>query len=83
ENQSTASDRAAFEKLRTDVAKAFGILSTLYKDQATPALDQAIAGRSAVVIGLKSLSEFRTAAGTEPSFTAFAGDITAKARQLL
>ncbi|WP_367035374.1 LysM peptidoglycan-binding domain-containing protein [Agrobacterium arsenijevicii] len=83
ENQSTASDRATFEKLRTDVAKAFGILSNLYKDQATPALDQAIAGRSAVVIGLKSLSEFRTAAGTEPSFTAFAGDIAAKARQLL
>lgn len=83
ENQSTASDRAAFEKLRTDVAKAFGILSTLYKDQATPALDQAIAGRSAVVIALKSLSEFRTAAATEPAFTAFAGDITAKARQLL
>ncbi|CVI55765.1 LysM peptidoglycan-binding domain-containing protein [Agrobacterium leguminum] len=83
ENQSTASDRAAFEKLRTDVAKAFGILSSLYKDQATPALDQAIAGRSAVVIGLKSLSEFRTAAATEPGFTAFAGDITAKARQLL
>ncbi|UXS31219.1 LysM peptidoglycan-binding domain-containing protein [Agrobacterium tumefaciens] len=83
ENQSTASDRAAFEKLRTDVAKAFGILSNLYKDQATPALDQAIAGRSAVVIGLKSLSEFRTAAATEPAFTAFAGDIAAKARQLL
>jgi nucleoid-associated protein YgaU/ElaB/YqjD/DUF883 family membrane-anchored ribosome-binding protein len=83
ENQSTASDRAAFEKLRTDVAKAFGILSNLYKDQATPALDQAIAGRSAVSISLKSLSEFRTAAGTEPSFTAFAGDIAAKARQLL
>lgn len=83
ENQSTASDRAAFEKLRTDVAKAFGILSNLYKDQTTPALDQAIAGRSAVVIGLKSLSEFRTAAATEPAFTAFAGDITAKARQLL
>lgn len=83
ENQSTASDRAAFEKLRTDVAKAFGILSNLYKDQPTPALDQAIAGRSAVVIGLKSLSEFRTAAATEPAFTAFAGDITAKARQLL
>jgi len=83
ENQSTASDRAAFEKLRTDVAKAFGILSNLYKDQATPALDQAIAGRSAVVIALKSLSEFRTAAATEPDFTAFAGDITGKARQLL
>lgn len=83
ENQSTASDRAAFEKLRTDIAKAFGILSNLYKDQATPALDQAIAGRSAVVIGLKSLSEFRTAAATEPAFTAFAGDIAAKARQLL
>ncbi|CAN7216988.1 LysM peptidoglycan-binding domain-containing protein [Agrobacterium tumefaciens] len=83
ENQSTASDRATFEKLRADVAKAFGILSNLYKDQATPALDQAIAGRSAVVIGLKSLSEFRTAAATEPAFTAFAGDITAKARQLL
>ncbi|MFS8123936.1 LysM peptidoglycan-binding domain-containing protein [Rhizobium sp. BR 250] len=83
ENQSTASDRAAFEKLRTDVAKAFGILSNLYKDQATPALDQAIAGRSAVVIALKSLSEFRTAAATEPAFTAFAGEITAKARQLL
>ncbi|OCJ69865.1 peptidoglycan-binding protein LysM [Agrobacterium tumefaciens] len=83
ENQSTASDRAAFEKLRADVAKAFGILSNLYKDQATPALDQAIAGRSAVVIGLKSLSEFRTAAATEPAFTAFASDITAKARQLL
>ncbi|MGV2049834.1 LysM peptidoglycan-binding domain-containing protein [Agrobacterium sp. 22-209-1] len=83
ENQSTASDRAAVEKLRTDVAKAFGILSGLYKDQATPALDQAIAGRSAVVIALKSLSEFRTAAATEPGFTAFAGDITAKARQLL
>lgn len=83
ENQSTASDRAAFEKLRADVAKAFGILSNLYRDQATPALDQAIAGRSAVVIGLKSLSEFRTAAATEPAFTAFAGDITAKARQLL
>ncbi|WCK02927.1 LysM peptidoglycan-binding domain-containing protein [Agrobacterium tumefaciens] len=83
ENQSTASDRAAFEKLRTDVSKAFGILSNLYKDQATPALDQAIAGRSAVVIALKSLSEFRTAAATEPAFTAFAGDITGKARQLL
>ncbi|MGP4665803.1 LysM peptidoglycan-binding domain-containing protein [Agrobacterium pusense] len=83
ENQSTASDRAAFEKLRTDVAKAFGILSNLYRDQATPALDQAIAGRSAVVIALKSLSEFRTAAATEPDFTAFAGDIAAKARQLL
>lgn len=83
ENQSTASDRAAFEKLRADVSKAFGILSNLYKDQATPALDQAIAGRSAVVIALKSLSEFRTAAATEPAFTAFAGDITAKARQLL
>lgn len=83
ENQSTASDRAAFEKLRDDVAKAFGILSNLYKDQATPALDQAIAGRSAVVIGLKSLSEFRTAAATEPDFTAFAGGITAKARDLL
>ncbi|NTE53553.1 LysM peptidoglycan-binding domain-containing protein [Agrobacterium tumefaciens] len=83
ENQSTASDRAAFEKLRDDVAKAFGILSNLYKDQATPALDQAIAGRSAVAIGLKSLSEFRTAAATEPAFTAFAGGITAKARDLL
>ncbi|CUW85237.1 LysM peptidoglycan-binding domain-containing protein [Rhizobium pusense] len=83
ENQSTASDRAAFEKLRTDVAKAFGILSNLYRDQPTPALDQAIAGRSAVVIALKSLSEFRTAAATEPDFTAFAGDIAAKARQLL
>ncbi|KAA3504518.1 LysM peptidoglycan-binding domain-containing protein [Rhizobium rhizogenes] len=83
ENQSTTSDRAAFEKLRDDVSKAFGILSNLYKDQATPALDQAIAGRSAVTIGLKSLSEFRTAAATEPAFTAFAGGITAKARDLL
>ncbi len=82
ENQSTASDRAAFEKLRDDVAKAFGILSNLYRDQATPALDQAIAGRSAVVIALKSLSEFRTAAATEPAFTAFVGDIAAKARQV-
>ncbi|WP_148051133.1 LysM peptidoglycan-binding domain-containing protein, partial [Pseudomonas fluorescens] len=34
-------------------------------------------------IALKSLSEFRTAAATEPDFTAFAGDITGKARQLL
>ncbi|MDA5632450.1 MULTISPECIES: LysM peptidoglycan-binding domain-containing protein [Rhizobium/Agrobacterium group] len=83
ENQSTAIDRAAFEKLRDDVSKAFGILSNLYRDQATPALDQAIAGRSAVVIALKSLSEFRTAAATEPAFTAFAGGITAKARDLL
>lgn len=83
ENQNTTGDLAAFERLRADVAKAFGILSDLYRNQATPALDQAIAGRSALAIGLKSLSEFRTAAATDPGFTTFANGISSKARDVL
>ncbi|MFK0383382.1 LysM peptidoglycan-binding domain-containing protein [Agrobacterium sp. NPDC090273] len=83
ENQSTASDRVAFENLRTGVSKAFGILSNLYQNGNKPALDEAVAARSAVVIALRSLSEFRTAATTDAGFTAFVNDVVAKARTLL
>lgn len=83
ENQSTASDRAAFENLRSGVAKAFGILSNLYQGGKKPALDEAVAARSAVVIALRSLSEFRTAATTDAGFTTFVNDVVAKARALL
>ncbi len=76
------SDRTAFEALRVDVTKAFGILSGLYKDGKTPALEEVAAAKSATSIALRSLSEFRTAATADPAFTAFVADITAKARAL-
>ncbi|MEJ8308446.1 LysM peptidoglycan-binding domain-containing protein [Agrobacterium larrymoorei] len=76
-------DQAAFEALRTEVSKAFGILSGLYKDGKTPTLDEVAAAKSATVIALRSLSEFRTAASADPAFTAFAAEISHKARSLL
>ncbi|WP_421362664.1 LysM peptidoglycan-binding domain-containing protein [Agrobacterium rosae] len=76
------SDRSAFEALRIDVTKAFSILSGLYKDGNTPALEEVAAAKSATAIALRSLSEFRTAATTDTAFTTFAGDIAAKARAL-
>lgn len=77
------SDRTAFDALRMDVTKAFGILSGLYQDGKVPALDQVAAAKSATSIALRSLSEFRTAATADAAFTAFAADISAKARGLL
>ncbi|NTJ41998.1 LysM peptidoglycan-binding domain-containing protein [Agrobacterium larrymoorei] len=77
------SDLAAFEALRTEVSKAFGILSNLYQDGKTPALDEVAAAKSATVIALRSLSEFRTAATADAAFTAFVNDIAAKARSVL
>ncbi|WP_320199374.1 LysM peptidoglycan-binding domain-containing protein [Agrobacterium sp. rho-13.3] len=77
------SDRTAFEALRVEVTKAFSILSGLYKDGKTPALDEVAAAKSATSIALRSLSEFRTAATADAAFTAFVGDIAAKARALL
>lgn len=76
-------DQAAFEALRTEVSKAFGILSGLFKDGKTPTLDEVAAAKSATVIALRSLSEFRTAASADPAFTAFVADISHKARSLL
>lgn len=76
-------DQAAFEALRTEVSKAFGILSGLYKDGKTPTLDEVAAAKSATVIALRSLSEFRAAASADPAFTAFAAEISHKARSLL
>lgn len=76
-------DQAAFEALRTEVAKAFAILSGLFKDGKTPTLDEVAAAKSATVIALRSLSEFRTAASADPGFTAFVAGISQKARSLL
>ncbi|WP_113265984.1 LysM peptidoglycan-binding domain-containing protein [Agrobacterium cavarae] len=76
-------DQAAFEALRTEVSKAFGILSGLFKDGKTPTLDEVAAAKSATVIALRSLSEFRTAASADPAFTAFVAGISHKARSLL
>ncbi len=76
------SDRSAFEALRIDVTKAFSILSGLYKDGKTPALEEVVAAKSATAIALRSLSEFRTAATADTAFTTFANDIAAKARSL-
>lgn len=76
-------DQAAFEALRTEVSKAFGILSGLFKDGRTPTLDEVAAAKSATVIALRSLSEFRTAASADPAFTAFVAGISHKARSLL
>lgn len=76
------SDRSAFEALRIDVTKAFSILSGLYKDGKTPALEEVAAAKSATAIALRSLSEFRTAATADAAFTTFAGDIATKARAL-
>ncbi|MDP9570445.1 UNVERIFIED_ORG: nucleoid-associated protein YgaU [Agrobacterium larrymoorei] len=76
-------DQAAFEALRTEVAKAFAILSGLFKDGKTPTLDEVAAAKSATVIALRSLSEFRTAASADPAFTAFVAGISQKARSLL
>lgn len=76
-------DQAAFEALRTEVAKAFGILSGLFKDGKTPTLDEVAAAKSATVIALRSLSEFRTAASADPAFTAFVAGISHNARSLL
>ncbi|WP_296104049.1 LysM peptidoglycan-binding domain-containing protein [uncultured Agrobacterium sp.] len=77
------SDQAAFEALRTEVAKAFGILSGLYKDGKTPTLDEVAAAKSATAIALRSLSEFRTAASADPAFTNFVAEIAREARSLL
>lgn len=83
QNPAVTSDRTAFEALRLDVTKAFGILSGLYKDGKTPSLDEVAAAKSATVIALRSLAEFRTAITTDQSFTNFVADIAAKARALL
>lgn len=77
------SDRTAFDALRMDVTKAFGIFSGLYQDGKVPALDQVAAARSATSIALRSLSEFRAAATADAAFATFAADIAAKARALL
>ncbi|MGN8152056.1 LysM peptidoglycan-binding domain-containing protein [Agrobacterium sp. 22094] len=76
-------DQAAFEALRSEVSKAFGILSGLFRDGKTPTLDEVAAAKSATVIALRSLSEFRTAASADPAFTAFVAGISHKARSLL
>ncbi|MES5097630.1 LysM peptidoglycan-binding domain-containing protein [Agrobacterium sp. BA1120] len=82
QDSGVVSDRTAFEALRVDVTKAFAILSGLYKDGKTPALEEVAAAKSATSIALRSLSEFRTAATADPAFTAFVADIAAKARAL-
>ncbi len=76
-------DQAAFEALRTEVSKAFAILSGLFRDGKTPTLDEVAAAKSATVIALRSLSEFRTAASADPAFTAFVAGMSHKARSLL
>ena len=76
-------DRTAFDALRMDVTKAFAILSGLYQDGKVPASDQVAAAKSATSIALRSLSEFRTAATADAGLTAFASEISTKARALL
>jgi nucleoid-associated protein YgaU len=83
ENPSTVSDRAAFESLRSNVSKAFAILSGLYKDGNVPKLDEVAAARSSTILALRSLSEFRTAPATDAAFSAFVAEIVGKAKSLL
>lgn len=58
-------DQGAFDRLRTDVSRAFQLLTNLYADGATPSAEQVAAARSATAIALRSLTEYRLAAGAE------------------
>jgi nucleoid-associated protein YgaU len=58
-------DQGAFDRLRTDVSRAFQLLSNLYADGATPSAEQVAAARSATAIALRSLTEYRLPAGAE------------------
>lgn len=67
-------DGGAFDKLRNDTARAFGLLRDLYKDGGEPTPEELAAARSATSIALSSLSEYRLPAGT----TAAVQDIAEK-----
>lgn len=65
-------DGGAFDKLRNEVARAFGILRGLYDGGKEPTAEQLAAARSATGIALKSLSEYRAAADASASVKAIA-----------
>ncbi len=56
-------DDGTFDRLRSDAARAFGILRGLYDGGKEPSREELAAARSATGIALKSLSEYKLPAG--------------------
>jgi nucleoid-associated protein YgaU len=76
-------DGGAFDKLRNDTARAFGLLRDLYKDGGEPTPEELAAARSATSIALSSLSEYRLPAGTTAAIQDIAGKTSRQAAEAL
>jgi nucleoid-associated protein YgaU len=82
----TSADGGAFDNLRSELAKAFSLLTALYADGKVPNLESMAAARSATAIALQSLSEYRLPSGAPISATDAVGAAArsaAAARQAL
>jgi nucleoid-associated protein YgaU len=83
ENEATKLDRTKFAGLRSDIEKAFGILTGLYADDKRPTLEEVQAAHSSNSLALGSLAEFKASADTLGTFSAFTADIAEKAKALV
>lgn len=83
DNEATKLDRTRFAGLRSDIEKAFGILTGLYADEKRPTLEEVQAAHSSNSIALGSLAEFKSSVETSATFSSFSADIAEKAKSLV
>ena len=76
-------DAGAFDKLRSDVARAFQLLQTLFANGATPDNERVAAARSATSIALRALTEYRLPANTDANTLAIATNVINEAAAAL
>ncbi len=68
EQQAASLEEGTFEKLKSDAAKAYGLLSALFANNQVPTSEQLAAARSATEIALRSIVDFRASAEATEAF---------------
>ncbi|WP_165220819.1 LysM peptidoglycan-binding domain-containing protein [Affinirhizobium pseudoryzae] len=76
-------DAGAFDKLRSDVSRAFQLLQTLFANGATPDNERVAAARSATSFALRALTEYRLPADTDANTLAIATNVITEAAAAL
>ncbi|WP_249116717.1 LysM peptidoglycan-binding domain-containing protein [Ciceribacter sp. L1K23] len=76
-------ERGAFDKQRDTLAKAFGILQSLFADNGKPSMDDVAAARSSTEIALGALADFRLSDGASAPLTDAVGKTAAAAKTAL
>ncbi|MBB4007412.1 Ig-like domain-containing protein [Allorhizobium taibaishanense] len=76
-------DSNLFDRQRDTLAKSFALLSNLFADGKTPALENLAASRSALEFALKAVADFRPTPSTDPTVSAFMTQMAGKASEAL